>query len=108
MTRMTLMCIGLSALAGLAGPAAGAEMTGKQVFEHYCAQCHGPGDSPATVQLGRTRGKDKALLAERTDLPAEYIQHIVRHGLKSMPPFTPSDLTDARLAALTEFLTKKK
>jgi mono/diheme cytochrome c family protein len=108
MKRVMLMMIGVSALCALATPAAGAEMTGKEVFDHYCVQCHGPGIAPGTVQLGRTRGKGKALLTERSDLAADYIQYIVRHGLKSMPPYAPSDLTDARLAALAEFLTKKK
>jgi mono/diheme cytochrome c family protein len=85
-----------------------APMSGKQVFEHYCIQCHGPGDWPGTMQLARTRGKDRALLAERKDLAPDYVTAIVRHGLKSMPPFAPSDLTDAKLKALVEFLTKKK
>jgi len=94
-----------SALAGAALPTLGAEMTGKQVFEHYCTYCHGSKDGPGTMQLGRTRGKDKALLTERTDLAPQYIESVVRHGLKSMPPFVPSDLTDARLKALVGFLT---
>jgi hypothetical protein len=60
------------------------------------------------VQLSRTRGKDKGLLAQRTDLAPEYIEYIVRHGLKSMPPFAPSDLDDAKLKALIGFLTKQE
>ncbi len=106
MKRIALMLIGVSALAGLARPAAGAEMKGKEVFDHYCVHCHGAGDWPGTMQLARTRGKDRALLAERTDLTSDYIEYIVRHGLKSMPPFTPSDLTDAKLEALVGFLTR--
>jgi mono/diheme cytochrome c family protein len=86
----------------------GAEPKGREVFESYCSHCHGPGDAPATVQLGRTRGMDKALLAERTDLQPEYIEFIVRHGLKSMPPFAPADLDAAKLKALIAFLTKKE
>jgi len=106
------LSIGVFALASFARPVAAADapgaMTGKQVFEHYCIQCHGPGDWPGTMQLARTRGKDKALLAERKDLAPDYVATIVRQGLKSMPPFAPSDLTDARLKALVEFLTRKK
>ena len=59
------------------------------------------------MQLGRTRGKDKALLTERTDLAPEYIEYIVRHGLKSMPPFAPGDLDEAKFKALIAFLTKQ-
>ena len=86
--------------------ASAAEMDGKEVFEHYCSYCHGTGDGPGTQQLRRTRGPDKALLTERTDLAADYIQYIVRHGLKAMPPFAPSDLTDPRLKALVAYLMK--
>ena len=57
--------------------------------------------------LKRTRGTAKALLAQRTDLAPEYIESVVRHGLKSMPPFVPSDLTEVKLKALVTFLTRK-
>jgi mono/diheme cytochrome c family protein len=85
-----------------------AEPKGSEVFEHYCSHCHGPGDAPGTVQLSRTRGKDKGLLTERKDLAPGYIEYIVRHGLKSMPPFAPSDLDEARLKALVAFLMKQE
>jgi mono/diheme cytochrome c family protein len=86
-------------------PAAAAELTGKEVFERHCIHCHGAGDEmTGTLQLARTRGKDKALLTERDDLPAEYIRMIVRQGLKAMPAFVPSDLTDAQLQALADYL----
>ncbi len=97
-----------SALASLTTPAAAAEMNGKEVFDHYCTYCHGSGEGPGTMQLSRTRGKDKGLLAQRTDLAPQYIQYVVRHGLRSMPPFVPSDLTDAKLKALVAFLTKQQ
>jgi mono/diheme cytochrome c family protein len=106
MRPIALLLIGATALAGMGAAAAGEKPQGKEVFAQYCSQCHGPGDAPGTVQLGRTRGKDKALLAERSDLAPEYIEYIVRHGLKSMPPFAPSDLDDARLKALVEYLTR--
>jgi mono/diheme cytochrome c family protein len=95
-----LLLISTSALA--------ADPKGSEVFENFCSHCHGPGDAPATVQLGRTRGKDKALLTERKDLAPEYIEYIVRHGLKSMPPFAPSDLDEAKLKALIGFLMKQE
>ena len=82
-------------------------MTGKAVFDHYCTYCHGSSDGPGTMQLKRTRGQSQGLLAERTDLSPDYIEYVVRHGLKSMPPFAPSDLTDAKLKMLVAFLAKK-
>jgi (+)-pinoresinol hydroxylase len=86
-------------------PTAAAEPTGKGIFDHYCAACHGASnEAPGTLQLRRTRGQDNALLAERSDLKAPYIEYVVRHGLRAMPAFVPSDLTDSKLKALTEFL----
>jgi len=106
MKHIALVSLAVSALANLAMPATGAEMTGKEVFEHYCTYCHGSGEGPGTMQLKRTRGADKAMLTERHDLAPDYIEYIVRHGLRSMPPFVPSDLTEAELRALVAFLTK--
>jgi mono/diheme cytochrome c family protein len=81
------------------------DMTGQEVFDRNCAHCHAAGkDRPGTLQLAKTRGEDKAVLTEREDLAAEYVQYVVRHGLQAMPGFYPSDLTDAQLEALTEFL----
>jgi cytochrome c5 len=106
MKRIILISFSVAALAILAMPAAGAEMTGREVFDHYCTYCHGSSDGPGTIQLGRTRGKDQALLTQRTNLSADYIEYVVRHGLRSMPPFVPSDLTQAKLKALVAFLVK--
>ena len=96
----------LVAFAALTVPATGAELTGKEVFDHYCSYCHGSKDGPGTMQLARTRGKDQALLAERTNLTPAYVEYVVRHGIRSMPPFAPSDLTEAKLKALVAFLAK--
>ena len=87
-------------------PVTASDTSGKKVFDKHCVHCHGPGNEGAgTLQLARTRGEDKALLTERKDLRPEYIQYVVRHGLKAMPAFVPSDLTDAELVALADYLT---
>lgn len=81
--------------------------TGKQVFDHYCAHCHAPGMAyPGTRQLAMRRGRDKAVLEERSDLDAVYVGYVVRHGRMAMPAFVPSDLNAERLEALIEYLTK--
>jgi mono/diheme cytochrome c family protein len=41
-------------------------------------------------------------------LPAAYIVYVVRHGTGSMPPFTPTELTDAQLARLAKWLARPK
>ena len=106
MKHVASMSIVVASLAGLGMSARAAEMTGREVFDHYCAQCHGSSDGPGTMQLRRTRGPQRALLTERTDLTPKYIEYVVRHGLRSMPPFAPSDLTAAKLEALAAFLAK--
>jgi cytochrome c5 len=108
MTSLAFTSLVMSAFIGVTMPAAGAELSGKEVFDHYCTFCHGSGNGPGTLQLSRTRGPDKRLLIQRTDLAPDYIEYIVRHGLRSMPAFVPSDLTDARLKALIAFLTKQQ
>ena len=103
MKHLACLCV----LIVLATPARAADMSGKEVFDHYCTWCHGASDAPGSMQLSRTRGKQQALLTERSDLTRSYIEYVVRHGLKSMPPFAPSDLTDAKLEALAAYLARK-
>jgi mono/diheme cytochrome c family protein len=94
-------------LAGTPPVHSGGQSTGKEVFNQNCIHCHAPGrEHPGTLQLGLTRGADRAVLEERTDLTAEYVRHIVRHGIKAMPAFVPSQITDDQLNALTDYLTR--
>ena len=105
MKRITLTT--LTALLAVTIPVLGSESTGKEAFDRHCVHCHGPGnEATGTLQLARTRGQDKALLTKRDDLRPPYIQYVVRHGLKAMPAFLPSDLTDAQLEALADYLTR--
>lgn len=70
---------------------------GKMLFDRYCGACHdaGPGH-PGTMMLG-IQGRPHPALVGRTDIDADYIRQIVRGGLIEMPPFRPTDLTDAEL-----------
>jgi mono/diheme cytochrome c family protein len=43
-------------------------------------------------------------LEQRTDLNVDYIKYIVRHGLKTMPGFKPTTLTEPELDALADYL----
>lgn len=87
--------------------AAGEAGDGQAVFDRHCVHCHGAdGEAPGTLQLARRLGAERALLTGREDLTPAYIQAVVRNGLKAMPPFPPSDLDDAGLEALGDFLTR--
>lgn len=84
------------------------EPLGKQVFAQHCAECHAPGfGHPGTQRLGWSRGERYAILEQRKDLTAGYIRAIVRHGLLEMPPFRPTEISEADLDQLAAYLAAK-
>ncbi|HEV3483279.1 MAG TPA: cytochrome c [Candidatus Acidoferrales bacterium] len=78
---------------------------GKALFNARCGYCHLAGGT-GTLMLGRRLGKDKALLATRTDLSAEYIKKITRVGINSMPPHTRIEVPDSELDLIAAYLTR--
>jgi mono/diheme cytochrome c family protein len=89
--------------------------TGKRVYEHWCAPCHGPGlglpgfgGLPGTQQLRiKYRNTDiPAVLDQRTDLVPAFIETVVRQGVSFMPQFRKTEVSDEDLAALTAYLTR--
>jgi mono/diheme cytochrome c family protein len=103
------LLLGAGAFAGVAraadADAAVRIATGKALFDVRCGICHAAGGTGAFM-LGRRLGAGHALLAERTDLTAELVTHVVRHGINAMPVFTRVDLTDAELAQVVAYLTR--
>lgn len=83
---------------------------GKVLFEAHCGYCHlvgGMGTNLVTkqqVMIGRT--PDQGLLANRTDLTADYVKAVVRNGKGAMPTQTRVDITDAELNAVAKYLGK--
>jgi mono/diheme cytochrome c family protein len=83
---------------------------GKVLFEVHCGYCHltgGMGTNLLTKQrimAGET--PDKGLLANRTDLTADYVKAVVRMGKGAMPPQTKVDLTNVELDAVAKYLGK--
>jgi mono/diheme cytochrome c family protein len=103
------LTIGLLAFASFAVMAAAMpdSAAGKLVFERRCAECHAPGfGHPGTQQLGWTRGADRAVLERRSDLTPAYINLVVRNGLMEMPPFRPTEISEAELQQLDAYLSK--
>ena len=86
-----------------------ANSAGKWAPETYyadrCARCHGP-SGWGTRTLARRVPAEQAELTRRAQLPASYIAFVVRHGVGSMPQFTPTELTDRQLAELAAWLTR--
>lgn len=78
---------------------------GAALFAQKCAACH---DSAGwgTRALARRVSQGQAELAFRKGLTADYVRYVVRHGVGSMPPFTPTDLSDAELRELGAWLQR--
>jgi mono/diheme cytochrome c family protein len=81
---------------------------GKRVFEQWCAACHGPGvRTPGTSALAAKYGKDQpAVLEQRKDLSPDIIKYFVRQGVSIMPSFRKTEITDAELNALADYLAR--
>ena len=78
---------------------------GERVFQQWCIHCHGEDNSgPGTLRLAWDKGEDKSLLTERDDLNREYVRVVVRRGLDEMPSFRITEISEAELDALAEFL----
>ncbi len=80
--------------------------SGKALFARDCAPCHAAGqDHPGTMRLAQTRGPARAVLEQRTDLDPAYIRLVVRQGLVEMAPWRVSEIDDAALNQIVEYLT---
>ena len=103
----TVIAVTMAMAAATAGAADVAP--GKQVFDRYCAECHAPGfGHPGTMQLEQIRGKALSVLEARKDLVGAYVTTVVRNGLSEMPPYRPSEIDDAALTALVQYLAPGK
>ena len=89
------------------GPTAPELVQGRAVYGHWCAPCHAADRALAgTMSLqAKYEGSVPAVLEDRTDLSAPVIRHFVRNGVAWMPPFRPTEIGEADLAALTAYLT---
>lgn len=76
------------------------------LFASKCALCHQKGGW-GTRTLAKRVPPEQAELLNRRALPADYVKHVVRRGIGSMPQFTPTDLSDAELDRLAFWLEKR-
>jgi mono/diheme cytochrome c family protein len=84
---------------------------GKQDYDYWCATCHGEGRGrPATIALAaKYTGTDRpAVLAERTDLTPQTVSFFVRNGISIMPMFRKTEISDADLATIAAYLTRRR
>ncbi len=81
---------------------------GKEVYEHWCSPCHAPGGRkhPGTSALEILyQGEKPAVLEERLDLTPELVEFYVRNGVKIMPFFRKTEISDKDLADLGAYLS---
>jgi (+)-pinoresinol hydroxylase len=102
--RSALLWLPLLASSALAQP----PIDGKQVFERSCAPCHREGRyMGGTAQLrANYQGTRPELLEQRIDLTPQYVKVIVRRGLNIMPRFRKTEVTDAELNAVAQYLSR--
>lgn len=89
--------------------------TGKEVYDRWCWGCHealpgrfGMWNPPAgTYRMElRYKGTLPSDLEQRRDLQPAYIRQIVRTGVNMMPSLRKTEVSDAQLEALIEYLTR--
>lgn len=83
--------------------------TGKAVYNQWCSHCHDPGIShPGTQALKAKYGEAwQGDLKAWPDLKAEYVRLMVRRGISVMPQFRKTEISDAELRALADYLTHR-
>ena len=77
-------------------------------FQNYCSMCHGEGPGqPGTMALqAKYKGAEPALLSKRADLTPQLIKLYVRNGISIMPIFRKTEISDADLDAIADYLTR--
>jgi mono/diheme cytochrome c family protein len=111
--RLVMACmLALGALALVPAASAQEPSRGKQVFDLWCGGCHKPigpyvSSVAGTVVLERKyQGAKPGALEQRTDLSAAVVKFYVRHGVKFMPYFRKTEISESDLDALAAYLAK--
>jgi len=82
---------------------------GGQVFRKWCSDCHGAAEGPGSLALQRKyQGALPAVLEQRSNLPADYVKYVVRHGMSFMPTFRKTEISDAELALLAAYVARSQ
>lgn len=102
MTRWILIVpalVGGAAVAIAAAPAA--QTDGAELYRRSCAVCHGKIGMGTGVLARRV---DPAVLAERTDLDADFVIQAARTGIGNMPAISRAEVNEAEMKAIADYL----
>jgi mono/diheme cytochrome c family protein len=110
MTAASLALLLLAPAGSANGQSRSAVDTGRELYQYWCASCHGRGaGNPGTIALqAKYGGKSPALLEDRTDLTGATVRSFVRRGVSIMPFFRKTEVSDADLAAIAAYLTRPR
>lgn len=105
---LAIALVATPALAQATAVQATAAQRGSEVYQYWCATCHGrgPGQPGTTALAAKYKGALAALLEERTDLTPQAIRFAVRRGTSIMPFFRKTEISDADLDAITQYLAR--
>ena len=87
-----------------------AERTGQEVYDKWCGICHDAGPMKAgTMALqDKYKGAKPAALLERNDLTPDLVKYFARHGFNYMPRFRKTEISDAELKELADYVVQKR
>jgi 4-cresol dehydrogenase (hydroxylating) cytochrome subunit len=87
--RMSLTISALIAAGGAAADGSGKWISGQEAYDKVCGFCHEKGIGPAI------KGQNKS---------PDLVKHVVRFGNRAMPAFRHTEIDDATLAGIIEFI----
>jgi len=78
---------------------------GGKIFDKWCSDCHSTPEGPGSMALQRRyQGAVPAILEQRSNLAPAYIKLAVRRGVSFMPSFRKTEIGDADLTLLADYL----
>ena len=82
---------------------------GNDLYQYWCATCHGrgPGNPGTTALFAKYKKALPGVLEDRTDLTTQAVRFNVRRGTSIMPFFRKTEISDADLDAITQYLTRR-
>jgi len=77
---------------------------GAHVYDRWCATCHAD-HMPGTIALQtKYAGEKPPRIEQWRDLESDVTHYVVRNGIGPMPRFRKTEITDAELDALADYL----